>query len=134
MVLPPDADWRAALVAADSVIGDYSSVTLYTTMTNAPILLTRYPYRDANPASPGVDMALTAPALSPTRPLADQIAYAAAEYPRRQYERIAKRISSEPGRFNDNMRRLMYRILGLGQPAFAPVTEPVALLDRQVSA
>lgn len=126
MVLPPEVDWRAALIAADSVIGDYGSTTLYATMTGTPILMTRYPQHDANPASPGVDMALTAPALSPNRPLAEQLTYAAATYPRREFARIARRISSEPGRFNDRMRRLMYRTLGIGQPAFPPVTEPVA--------
>jgi hypothetical protein len=127
LVVPPEADWRAVLVAADLVVGDFSSVTLYATMTDAPILLARYPYADANPASPGVDMALAAPALSPTWPLADQLAYAAAHYPRREYRRIARRISSEPGRFGLRTRRLMYRLLGLGEPAFPPVTEPVAL-------
>lgn len=125
MVLPPAADWRAALVAADSVIGDYSSTTLYATMTDAPILLSRYPQHDANPASPGVDMALAAPALSPTRPLAEQLTYAAEVYPRREFTRISRRITSEPGRFNSNTRRLMYRMLGIGEPAYAPVTEPV---------
>jgi hypothetical protein len=125
VVLPPEADWRPVLVAADSVLGDYSSITLYATMTGAPIVMTRFPHRDANPASPGVDMALAAPALSPTRPLAEQLAYAAAEYPRREFARIARRISSEPGRFNSRMRRLMYRILGLGQPAFPAATQPV---------
>jgi hypothetical protein len=127
LIVSPEADWRALLIAADLVIGDFSSVTLYATMTGAPILLARYPYADANPASPGVDMALTAPALSPTRPLADQLAYAAAHYPRREYRRIAHRISSEPGRFGLRMRSLIYRLLGLGEPAFPPPTEPVAL-------
>lgn len=134
VVLPPEADWRAALVAADSVLGDYSSVTLYATMTGAPILMTRYPHHDANPASPGVDMALAAPALSPTRPLAEQLAYAAAEYPRQEFARIARRISSEPGRFNSRMRRLMYRILGLGQPAYPAATEPVPVPVTEMSA
>lgn len=134
VVLSPDTDWRAVLVAADSVLGDYGSVTLYATMTGAPIVLTRYPHHDANPVSPGVDLALAAPALSPTRSLAEQLAYAAAEYPRREYARIARRISSEPGRFNSRMRRLMYRILGLGQPAYPAVTEPVAPPDMEMSA
>jgi hypothetical protein len=127
IVLPPDVDWRAPLIAADSVIGDYGSVTLYASMTGAPVLLTRYPQHDANPLSPGVAMALATPALAPGRPLAEQLDYAAAEYPAREYAAIAARISSEPGRFNANARRLMYRLLGLGQPAYAPVTEPVPL-------
>ncbi|WP_405608446.1 hypothetical protein OG292_03425 [Streptomyces sp. NBC_01511] len=127
IVLPPDVDWRAPLVAADSVIGDYGSVTLYATMTDAPILLTRYPHRDANPVSPGVAMALATPALSPSRRLDEQLDYAAAQYPREEYARIGARLSSEPGAFNRNMRRLMYRLLGLGQPAYPPTTDPVPL-------
>ncbi|MFJ2631751.1 hypothetical protein ACIO6U_07285 [Streptomyces sp. NPDC087422] len=134
MVLPPEVDWRAALVAADSVIGDYGSTTLYATLTGTPIVLARYPQHDANPASPGVDLALTAPALSPHRPLAEQLDYASATYPRRDFNRISRRISSEPGRFNERMRRLLYRTLGIGQPAFPPVTEPVAAPAWEASA
>lgn len=133
IVVPPEADWRALLIAADHVIGDFSSVTLYATMTSTPILLARYPYADANPASPGVDMAMTAPALSPTRPLTDQLAYAAAQYPLREYRRIARRISSEPGRFAPRMRALLYRLLGLGQPACPPPVEPVALQPGELT-
>ncbi|MBO8192042.1 hypothetical protein ITI46_10230 [Streptomyces oryzae] len=126
-VLPPEADWRQPLIAADWLVGDYGSVTLYGTITPAPILLTHFPHRDANPASPGIDLALTAPALSSAHPLCDQLAYAAAEYPRADYDRIAGRISSEPGLFSRNFRRLLYRVLGLGQPACPPVTEPLPL-------
>ncbi|WP_329180426.1 hypothetical protein [Streptomyces sp. NBC_01477] len=132
-VVSPDADWRAMLVAAHFVLGDFGSVTLYATMTGAPIVLARYPYQDANPASPGVAMARTAPALSPTRPLADQLAYAAAEYSQRDFRRIAGRISSEPGRFARNMRALIYEQLGLGQPAYPPTTEPVTLSASEVA-
>jgi hypothetical protein len=126
-VIGPEADWRALLVAADCVIGDHGSVTLYGTMTGAPILLARYPDREVNPASPAAALAAAAPALSPAHPLTEQLDYAAAEYPRQEYARIAARLSSEPGRFNRNMRRLMYRLLALGQPAYSPATEPVPL-------
>lgn len=126
-LLGPETDWRAPLVAADAIIGDHGSVTLYGTMTRAPILLARFPQDDVNPASPAADLALAAPALSPVHPLEEQLAYAAAEYPAQEYQRIAARISSEPGRFNRNMRGLVYRTLGLGEPAYSPVTEPVPL-------
>ncbi|MDX3248294.1 hypothetical protein PV408_42710, partial [Streptomyces sp. ME18-1-4] len=70
-------------------------------------------------------LAVTAPALSPTHPLVGQLQYAAAEYRREEYAAIASRLTSEPGRFNRNMRRLMYRLLGLGQPAHEPRTVPL---------
>ncbi|MFD8964496.1 hypothetical protein ACFV0C_05720 [Streptomyces sp. NPDC059568] len=122
-VIPPEADWRAPLIAADWVIGDHGSVTLYATLTEAAILLARFPERDVNTASPGAELARIAPSLSPSHPLPEQLAYAAAERPAEEYARIAARISSEPGRFNRRMRRLIYRLLGLGEPAFQPVTQ-----------
>ncbi|WP_406114359.1 hypothetical protein [Kitasatospora purpeofusca] len=124
-VLGPEEDWRPLLVAADFVIGDHGSVTLYGTMTGAPILLAEYPHRDVNPRSPGAVLARTAPALSPAHPLTSQLDYAARQYRRSEYAAIAARISSEPGRFDRRMRRLLYRVLGLGEPAHLP--EPPVL-------
>ncbi|MEV6977946.1 hypothetical protein [Kitasatospora sp. NPDC093806] len=124
-VLSPEEDWRPLLVAADFIIGDHGSVTLYGTMTGAPILLAEFPHRDVNPRSPGALLARTAPALSPAHPLTGQLAYAAEQYRAAEYAAIAARISSEPGRFDRRMRRLLYRVLGLGEPAHTP--EPPAL-------
>ncbi|MEU2351418.1 hypothetical protein ABZ599_00360 [Streptomyces misionensis] len=124
-LLPPEEDWRSVLIAADWIIGDHGSVTLYGTLTPAPILLASSPAQDINPASPAAALALTAPALSPVHPLVDQLRYAAAEYRREEYAAISARITSQPGCFHRNMRRLLYRTLGLGQPAHAPVTAPL---------
>ncbi|WP_380284352.1 hypothetical protein [Kitasatospora purpeofusca] len=119
-VLGPEKDWRPLLVAADFVIGDHGSVTLYGTMTGAPVLLAAHPHRDINPRSPGAQLAHTAPALSTSQPLTAQLAHAAAQYRRKDYAAIAARISSEPGRFDRRMRRLLYRVLGLDEPAHPP--------------
>ncbi|MEO3974737.1 hypothetical protein [Streptomyces sp. CAU 1734] len=124
-LVPPEADWRAVLIAADWIIGDHGSVTLYGTLTGAPVLLAASPEQEINPASPAAALAVTAPALSPAHPLREQLAYAAAEYRPEEYAAISGRITSEPGRFNRNTRRLMYRVLGLGQPAHDPVTVPL---------
>lgn len=121
-VVPPEADWRNVLIAADWIIGDHGSVTLYGTLTQAAMLLAGPPTQELNPDSPAAALALTVPALSPTHPLVEQLEYAAAE--RRDAERaaIAARITSEPGRFARNMRSLLYRLLNLGEPAHPPVT------------
>lgn len=126
-VVPPEADWRTVLIAADGIIGDHGSVTLYGTLTHAPILLAASPEREINPASPAAALALTAPTLSPAHGLPEQLDYAAAEYRREDYSAIAARITSEPGRFSRNMRRLMYRVLGLGQPAHPALTRRLPL-------
>ncbi|MBO3673604.1 hypothetical protein [Streptomyces sp. NEAU-YJ-81] len=124
-VVPPEADWRSVLIAADYIIGDHGSVTLYGTLTGVPILLTGSPEPEINPSSPAATLAVTAPALSPAHPLPEQLEYAAAEYRPEEYAAIAARITSEPGRFHRNMRRLMYRLMGLGQPAHEPRAIPL---------
>ncbi|MFF9346030.1 hypothetical protein [Streptomyces sp. NPDC014734] len=126
-VVPPEEDWRSTLIAADFLIGDHGSVTLYATLAGLPIILARFPEADVNPMSPGAELARIAPALSPTHPLTEQLAYAAAEYAAQEHRRVAARISSEPGRFDRRMRRLLYRMLGLGEPAHAPATAPLPL-------
>jgi hypothetical protein len=129
-IMPPEADWRSVLIAADRIVGDHGSVTLYGTLTGAPILLASSPEQEINPASPAAVLARTAPALTPAYPLAAQLEYAAAEYRRKDAVAIASAITSQPLKFNRNMRRLMYRVLGLGQPAHPPVTRPLPLPPR----
>lgn len=129
-LVPPDADWRSMIIAADWVIGDHGSVTLYATLTQAAIILARFPAEDVDPASPGAELARIAPALSPSHPLPEQLAYARAAHPAVEYARIAHRISSEPGRFGRNTRRLMYRLLELGEPAYEPSLPPLPLPRR----
>nr|WP_202453852.1 hypothetical protein [Streptomyces sp. SID4913] len=124
-IVPPEADWRSILIAADFILGDHGSVTLYGTLTGVPILLATSPGREINPSSPAAALATHAPRLSPTHPLADQLDYVSREYRHEDYAPIRSRITSEPGRFNRNMRRLMYALLGMGQPAHEPVTVPL---------
>jgi hypothetical protein len=124
-IMPPDADWRSTLIAADWIIGDHGSVTLYGTLTGAPMLLGSFPPEEVDPGSPIAALALTAPALSPSHPVLDQLEYAAAEYRAEHYQRIAARISSEPTRFDLNMRQLIYHMLELGQPAIRPWADPL---------
>lgn len=128
-VVPPDTDWRAVLCAADVVLGDHGSVTLYGTLTRAPILLAASAEEETNPGSPAAELAMLAPVLSPVHPLPAQFVYAAAEYRRPAYEAVSARITSEPGRFDRNMRALLYRLLGLGQPAHEPARRLLPVPD-----
>ncbi|GLW52384.1 hypothetical protein [Kitasatospora phosalacinea] len=126
-LVTPQGDWRPLLVAADYVIGDHGSVTLYAALTGARILLARFPHRNVNPLSPGVQLARTAPALDPAHPLAEQLAYADGVYRPEAYAEIGARISSEPGAFLPRIRRLLYRVLELGEPARPAAEPPLAL-------
>lgn len=129
-LVPPDADWRPVLVSADVIIGDHGSVTLYGALTGAPIVLTSAPEDEIAPSSPAAALSLAAPALSAMYGVAEQLDYAAAEYRPEDYAPIAARITSHPGGFARRMRRLVYRKLGLGEPAHPPVTPPLPMPPR----
>ncbi|WP_405549057.1 hypothetical protein [Streptomyces microflavus] len=121
------ADWVGALVAADHIVGDHGSVSLYGAMTGVPVLMGSVPEGDLDPGSPAAELASFAPRLHADRPLVRQLARAAAEYRTERYEQVAARITSEPGRFAVRMRALIYRKLRLRAPAVRPRTEHAPL-------
>jgi hypothetical protein len=82
-----------------------------------------------DPASAGALLGASAPRLSRDRGIADQLADAQASYRPSASRRVAERLTSEPGRFNRNTRRLMYRQLRLSQPAAIPAMPAAELPD-----
>ncbi|GII66709.1 hypothetical protein Skr01_67940 [Sphaerisporangium krabiense] len=126
ILLPPGADWRGVLAAADWIIGDQGSATLYGTVTGAPVMLANCPRAAVDPASPAAELAALAPRISRRTPLRDQLLKVAAELGPGRYRRVAERITSAPGRFDDNMHHLIYRLLNLRRPA-VPARQPAAV-------
>lgn len=135
-VIGPEIDWRPFLVAADWVIGDHGSISLYATVGRAPIVLSHFPSAGVSSVSPAAELARVAPRLSTSRPLPEQLAAVSASYRRQTYAAIAARIASEPGRFHDNFSRLFYRLLALDLPdqqlALEPLSPPSGLSNPQI--
>ncbi|NBM16594.1 hypothetical protein [Streptomyces sp. GC420] len=117
-------DWTGALVAADYVVGDHGSVSLYGTMTGAPVLMAGREDAAVDPGSPMAELCSFAARVRPDRPLAEQLKRSSSAYRTHRYKRVAARISSEPGRFARRMRALLYRKLRLRPPAAHPATAP----------
>ncbi|MFD7318787.1 hypothetical protein [Streptomyces sp. NPDC059883] len=126
-VVPPEADWQAPLIAADWIIGDHGSLTAYGTLTDAAMLLTPGPRREISAYSPAALLATLAPVISPAYPLDEQLRYAAERHRPGQYEQVASLLSSAPGQFHQRMRAVIYRLLKLGEPAWAPLVPPLPL-------
>lgn len=116
-LMPPEADWRAALVAADWIIGPPGPVTRYGAITGVPLIVTGPP--------PG-DALRLAGRLARHRAVLPQLAEAAARWRPDRADPVVSRITSEPGRFDRNVRSLMYGLLRLPQPATIPVADPVS--------
>ncbi len=127
VVVPPEVDWIPLLVSADFVIGDHGSLTAYSSVADVPVILARFPEQGVAVDSPAALLASLAPALSPWHPLQDQLSYAAVEHRAQDYAPVVESLSSEPGRFHRLTRTLMYQLLRLGEPAYAPRVAAAAL-------
>ncbi|WP_217554427.1 hypothetical protein [Streptomyces sp. GbtcB6] len=126
-LVSPNGDWAGALVAADYIVGDHGSVSLYGAMTGVPVLMAGRADPDVDPGSPLAELMSFAPRLRRDRPLLPQIRRSSAAWRSHRYERVAARISSEPGRFSRKMRSLLYRKLRLRAPGAGTVTQPARL-------
>jgi hypothetical protein len=124
-LLPPDAEWLGALLAADVVIGDAGSGTAYASAAGVPVVLGTFPAEDVAPGSAAALLSAAAASLRLDEPVERQLDAAIAGHRNELSVSVAARITSEPGQFSRNMRRLIYRELGLAQPLTVPVTAPV---------
>ncbi|MFJ1746186.1 hypothetical protein ACIOJD_08095 [Streptomyces sp. NPDC088116] len=120
-------DWVGALVAADYIVGDHGSVSLYGVMTGAPVLMAGLPEAEVDPGSPLAELRRFAPRLRGDRPLRPQLSRSSTAYDALRHERVAARITSEPGQFARKMRALIYRKLRLRAPAIRQTVEPARL-------
>lgn len=126
-VVPPEQEWEALVIAADVIIGDHGSLTAYGALAGASIVLTHAGQREIVESSPAALVAAEAPVLSPMLPLDEQLRYVVQEHRPDRYAAVAASLTSEPGRFHRRMRSLMYRMLGLGEPACPPAVPPLLL-------
>jgi hypothetical protein len=125
-LLPSAEGWRAALVAADLVIGDHGPVTLYAASVGIPVLLGAFARDEVPPGSYAALVGGSIPRLHLDRPLLAQVERAASDQPER-YAGLRDRLTSAPGRAGQLIRKVLYRQLGLAEPPGIPGTEPVPL-------
>jgi len=126
LLVPPADGWRAALIAADLVVGDYGSVTRYGAAIGVPVMVAAIPEDGMRPDG-GIELLRRhAPRLRLDRPLPEQISVATARD--RAWQRdFAELVTSRPGQAGTILRRAMYRLLGLAEPARAVPCSPVPL-------
>jgi hypothetical protein len=126
-LLPPESEWLSALLAADVVIGDAGSSSVYAAAAGVPVIIGTFPGEDIAPGSAAALLAASSPVFRLDEPIECQLACAIACHSPGLSQQVAARITSEPGRFRSNMRRLIYQMLGLTQPPSIPVTPSVPM-------
>ncbi|MFJ2813874.1 hypothetical protein [Streptomyces sp. NPDC087294] len=147
--VPPLDGWRQALIAADCVLGDHSSVTYYAAAIGVPVLLGAFPQADLDPHSPVAELGRTAPRLDRRGSLRAQLDRAVAAHDPGRYKELTDQTSSAPGESAVLLRRLFYGLMDLPEPGSRPalldplplppfrparVTAPIRVLTGAISA
>ncbi|WP_217166782.1 hypothetical protein [Streptomyces sp. AC512_CC834] len=127
LLMPAVHAWRPALVAADVLVGDHGSVTLYGASAGTPLLLAAFG-GDAVPGTAVHHLASTAPRLDVRKDLLQQVEQALREHTPERYAEAAAQAFAEPGQALARLRAALYRLLKLPEPSSprpAPVMLPV---------
>ncbi|MFE9722409.1 hypothetical protein ACFYQ5_02065, partial [Streptomyces sp. NPDC005794] len=119
-LVPPLEGWRQALIAADCVLGDHSSVTYYAASIGVPVLLGAFPGEALDPSSPVAALGRTAPKLLRRGSLRAQIDQTMASHEPARYAGLAEQTSSSPGESATLLRRLFYDLIGIDEPDGRP--------------
>ncbi|WP_027946963.1 hypothetical protein [Amycolatopsis taiwanensis] len=126
-LVPPEEGWRAALIAADFVIGDYGSVTGYAAGLGTPLLLAAEPDDAPLEGSPSAALLDAAWRWKPERALLPQLEELAESHAPDTFVEVRRRLTSRPGQAAAILRRTMYGLLGLPEPARPACVSPVPL-------
>ncbi|MFJ6015444.1 hypothetical protein [Streptomyces sp. NPDC092952] len=116
ILVPPVHAWRPALVAADAVVGDHGSVTLYGAALGKPVLLAAFG-SDAVQGTAADSLGRSAPRLDPMGDLARQVADVVGTHTAQRYRTVADQAFAEPGRALRHLRTALYRLMGLAEPS-----------------
>jgi CDP-Glycerol:Poly(glycerophosphate) glycerophosphotransferase len=108
-------DWRGLVTAADLLIADHSSVSVYTAAVGVPLLLSHFAADEVDPNSIMNELAQVSPILDHAKPLYEQL-YNARMTPPVQWIAAAERVSDVPGASAVILRENLYRLLELPEP------------------
>ncbi|MFC3998207.1 hypothetical protein ACFOVU_19940 [Nocardiopsis sediminis] len=130
ILIPPEEGWRAAVVAADAVIGDHGSVAYYAAALGRPVVLEQAGLADVAAESPIALLGAAAVPFDPRRPIGALLGEAD-EAAERTTGVASRWVTSRPGRSLALLRRTMYALMSVPEPEAPPqvaaVPAPVPL-------
>ncbi|QUQ68101.1 hypothetical protein [Kutzneria sp. CA-103260] len=122
ILVPPLEGWRAALIAADIVVGDHGAVTCYAAALDKPVVLAAFDENEIVGDTAVSTMVELADRLDRHAPLLPQLRAANATWPG-----VRELVSSRPGQAAHRLRSLFYQRLDLSEPDGGIVEPPLSV-------
>ncbi|MDI2032283.1 hypothetical protein QFW96_26935 [Saccharopolyspora sp. TS4A08] len=119
LLIPPERGWHAALVAADVVVGDHGSLSLYSAALGKPLLLSAFGAEHV-PGTPVEELGRTAEHLVPGTGLREQVERALAHHDPQRFSGLTDGIFAHVGHAETRLRDLLYSELNLAPPPGEP--------------
>lgn len=120
VLVPPAEGWRAALIAADLVVGDVGSVTYYAASLGRPVLIAAFSTEDLDPRSPLLEFGSVLPRLAPGG-VAEQVDRVV----RMPAPPVADLLIEHRSESAPRLRALLYSLLKLPEPEHAARYRPL---------
>ncbi|ONK09685.1 hypothetical protein STBA_03860 [Streptomyces sp. MP131-18] len=122
LLIPPFAGWQAALTAADVVVGDHGSLSLYAAAAGKPLLLAAFG-EESVPGTAMTALGQAAPTLDHGKGLREQVEEAIERHRPERYQGVAERAFHGPGKALPRLRSAVYDLMKLAEPPL-PVASP----------
>ncbi|MGW4632659.1 hypothetical protein [Nocardia sp. NPDC004415] len=119
--------WKAAILAADLLIGDHGSVTFYGAALGVAPLLATAPAHTVDPASPIAGFLAAAPRLTIDADPTTQIRTAITDHDPARYAPVTERTTSHPLAGSALLRTALYEAMALSEPDPVPDIPAVPL-------
>jgi len=129
ILIPPLEGWRAALIAADIVLGDHGAVTCYAAALDKSVTLAAFDENEIVGGTAVSTMVRLAARLDRHAPLLPQLQAANATWPG-----VRELVSSRPGEAARRLRSLFYQRLDLSEPDGGIVEPPLSVAGLETGA
>jgi hypothetical protein len=116
LVVVDPVSWRGVVAAADVVVGDHGSATVYAAAAGVPVLRAPWAADSVAVGSAVATLAERAPVLANASSLRSQVDETMAAFTDRSRRAVAARVTSRPGRAARLLRTQMYALLDLAEP------------------
>ncbi|HEX8864906.1 MAG TPA: hypothetical protein VF821_04560, partial [Lentzea sp.] len=125
LLVPPHEGWRAVLVAADLLISDHGSISLYGAAVGVAVLLAAFDHDEIVPGTPMAGLAGKAGALDAHGDLRRQIDTAITTQHPQVLGDVVDRAFGLAGKGAQVLRSLLYDVMVLSEPADPATARPV---------